>query len=131
VLADPAMPHREFACTEGGFRPTDEPLFERAGWIYEAKTDLQHDEPELVGTAIALRTPTFTYVYRACEADELYDRLADPAETTNLALRPDHAPVLAELRSALLDWLAATSDVIPWTADPRFPDLVHGYRGES
>ena len=60
--------------SEGGFRPTDEDLFERAGWIYEAKTDLQHDQPELVGTAIALRTPAYTFVYRACEGDELYDR---------------------------------------------------------
>ena len=28
----------------------------------------------------------------------------------------------------ILDWLAETSDVIPWARDPRFPDLVHGYR---
>ncbi|MEX1008734.1 MAG: sulfatase-like hydrolase/transferase [Acidimicrobiia bacterium] len=128
VLADPTIPHREFACTEGGFRPTDENLFERAGWIYEAKTDLQHDRPELVGTAIALRTPAYTYVYRACEGDELYDRITDPAETTNLAHRPDHASMLDELRTRLLDWLAETSDVFPWKPDPRFPELVHGYR---
>jgi arylsulfatase A-like enzyme len=128
VLADPTMPHREFTCSEGGFRPTDEPRFERAGWIYEAKTDLQHDQPELVGTAIALRTAAYTYVYRACEHDELYDRIADPAETTNLAHRPDHASMLDALRAELLDWLAETSDVIPWKPDPRFPELVHGYR---
>ena len=128
VLADPSTEHREFACSEGGFRPTDEDLFERAGWIYEAKTDLQHDQPELVGTAIALRTLDYTFVYRACEDDELYDRSADPAETTNLAHRPELAPVLNDLRVRLLDWLATTSDVIPWTPDPRFPELVHGYR---
>ena len=92
VLADPSTEHREFACSEGGFRPTDEALFERAGWIYEAKTDLQHDQPELVGTAIALRTLDYTFVYRACEDDELYDRIADPAETTNLAHQPELAP---------------------------------------
>ena len=128
VLADPGTEHREFACSEGGFRPTDEDLFERAGWIYEAKTDLQHDRPELVGTAIALRTLDYTFVYRACEDDELYDRIADPYETTNLAHEPELAPVLNDLRVRLLDWLATTSDVIPWTPDPRFPELVHGYR---
>jgi hypothetical protein len=128
VLADPTVEHREYACSEGGFRPTDEDLFERAGWIYEAKTDLQHDQPELVGTAIALRTPAYTFVYRACEDDELYDRIADPAETTNLASQPELASVVNDLRVHLLDWLAETSDVIPWTRDPRFPDLVHGYR---
>ena len=130
VLADPSTEHREFACSEGGFRPTDEDLFERAGWIYEAKTDLQHDQPELVGTAIALRTLDYTFVYRACEDDELYDRIADPAETTNLAHQPELAPVVNDLRVRLLDWLATTSDVIPWTPDPRFPELVHGYRAD-
>ena len=33
-----------------------------------------------------------------------------------------------QLRADALDWLATTSDVIPWTPDPRFPELVHGYR---
>ena len=128
LLTEPSREHRETACSEGGFRPTDEDLFERAGWIYEAKTDLQHDQPALVGTAIAIRTPDHTFVYRACEDDELYDRIADPAETTNLATQPELAPVVNDLRVRLLDWLAETSDVIPWTRDPRFPDLVHGYR---
>jgi hypothetical protein len=81
-----------------------------------------------VGTAIALRTATHTYVYRACEDDELYDRLADPSETTNLVGRPEVASTVDALRTRVLDWLAATSDVIPWQPDPRFPDLVHGYR---
>jgi arylsulfatase A-like enzyme len=128
LLTDCSSAHRDFACTEGGFRPTDEALLERAGWIYEAKSELQHARPELVGTAIALRTPTYTYVYRSCEDDELYDRVADPSETTNLVHVADLAPCRDELRAQLLDWLASTSDVIPWTPDPRFPDLVHGYR---
>jgi arylsulfatase A-like enzyme len=128
LLTDPKAVHRDFACTEGGFRPSDEALLERAGWIYEAKTELQHARPGLVGTAIALRTATHTYVYRSCEDDELYDRVADPAETTNLVHVADFAPCRDELRAQLLDWLVSTSDVIPWTPDPRFPDVVHGYR---
>ena len=28
----------------------------------------------------------------------------------------------------LLRWLADTSDVIPWNADPRFPEIPHGWR---
>ena len=128
MLEDHAVAHRQFACTEGGFRPSDEHLFERAGWIYEAKTELQHDRPELVGTAIAIRSATHTYVYRAHEEDELYDRGDDPAETTNLAGRPEVASTVEDLRAHLFDWLAASSDVIPWRPDPRFPDIEHGYR---
>ena len=38
----------------------------------------------------------------------LYDLEADPGETTDLAARPDLAPVVADLRSRLLDRLATT-----------------------
>ena len=80
-----------------------------------------------------MRTPEWTYVYRHEESDELYDRLADPAETTNL-LATDRAggddviAVVAELRARLLAWMVETSDVFPWEADPRFPDIPHGWR---
>jgi arylsulfatase A-like enzyme len=130
VLEDATASHRAYACAEGGFRPSDEHLLERAGWIYGAKTELQHARPELVGTAIALRTATHTYVYRACEDDELYDRIDDPSETVNLAGRPEVASIVDEHRGRVLEWLAASSDVIPWRPDPRFPDLVHGYRDD-
>jgi AAA domain len=46
----------------------------------------------------------------------------------DLCERVELAPCRDELRAQLLDWLASTSDVIPWTPDPRFPDLVRGYR---
>lgn len=135
VLADPTVEHRPFACAEGGFRPSDTHLFEGGGWIYQAKTDLQQQRPELVGLALALRTPTHTYVYRGYEGDELYDRVADPSETRNLLDPDDPAStdgsighLAADLRSMVLQWLTETSDVIPWEADPRFPEIPNGYR---
>jgi arylsulfatase A-like enzyme len=128
VLVDPTAGHRAFACSEGGMRAADHELLERAGGVYAAKTDLQHARPELVGTAIALRTPSHTYVYRAYEDDELYDRRRDPAETVNLVDSPGSAAVRADLQHAMFEWLATTSDVVPWDADPRFPEITHGYR---
>jgi arylsulfatase A-like enzyme len=128
LLADPAAPHRDHACSEGGFHPADEALFERAGGLYQAKSDLQHDRPDLVGKAQAIRTPTHTYVYRQCEGDELYDRRADPDELVNRIDDPDLAAVRDDLRARVLDWIVATSDAIPWTPDPRFPDIPHGWR---
>lgn len=128
VMDDPSTPHRDMACSEGGFRPSDVDLLERPGWIYEPKGRLQRERPELVGTATALRTSTHTYVHRRYEQDELYDRIADPDEVVNRIDAPELADVRADLRSRLLDWFADTTDVIPWEPNPRFPEIPHGYR---
>ena len=128
VIADPAVTHRDFACSEGGFRASDQHLFETASFIYEAKSRLQREQPELVGTAMSLRTPTHTYVHRRYESDEFYDRLADQHETRNLIGRGDDLELQRELLGLLLGWLADTSDVIPWQANPRRPKIVHGRR---
>ena len=128
VISDPTVTHRDFACSEGGFRVSDQHLFETAGFIYEPKSRLQRQQPELVGTALALRTPTHTYVHRRCESDEFYDRLADPNETTNLIGRNDDLDLQRELLELLLGWLADTSDVIPWQSNPRRPEITHGPR---
>ncbi len=133
LFADPEAPHRDAAFCEGGFNVADEPLMERAGWVYRHKSEIQHDLPHLVAKAECVRTPEWTYVYRQAESDELYDRRADPDETTNLlasgrAGDADVVEVVGALRGRLLDWLVATSDAFPWEADPRFPDLPHGWR---
>jgi arylsulfatase A-like enzyme len=120
VLRGVNAPHRDAAFSEGGFRPDEEPQDEPlAGYPYDLKTQLLHEQPLLVGRAAAVRTEDWTYVYRSCEADELYDRTADPGEAVNVAGRPEHAPVVAALRARVLDWLVNTSDVVPTERDPR------------
>lgn len=122
VLADPAgsAPHRDAAFSEGGMRLDEEPRNELpAPGHYALKGQLLHSRPELVGRAIAMRTAEWTYVYRLYEPDELYDRHADPHETTNLAADPDRAALVTDLRGRVLEWLVATSDVIPAARDPR------------
>ena len=128
LLHDADRPHRDAAFCEGGFRDTDSHLLETAGWIYEPKGRLQKERIDLVGKASCIRTPEWSYVHRLYENDELYDRAADPYETLNLIDEPLHADVVAAMRARVLDWHLDTSDVIPWDADPRFPDIEHGYR---
>lgn len=128
VFHDPSLPHRTNVFSEGGFHPADVDLFEAAGWLYKKKSELQHDRPDLVGKAQAVRSDTHTYIYRQCEPDELYDRQADPQESVNLIDDAALADTVLELRGHLLDWLVATSDVIAWRPDPRFPDIPHGWR---
>jgi arylsulfatase A-like enzyme len=120
VLGDPARTHRDRAFSEGGFRLDEAPQNEMPDHFpYLLKGTLQQERPELVGRAVALRTPEWTYVHRLYEDDELYDRRADPHDTTNVAADPAHAGTCRRLRDEILTWLLETSDVIAPTRDPR------------
>jgi arylsulfatase A-like enzyme len=133
VLAEPARPHREAAYSEGGFRLDEESQNERPeGHPYLLKGNLQHEQPELVGRAVALRTQDWTFVYRSQEQDELYDRHRDPRELVNLAAKPAHDATCRELREQVLGWLVETSDVIPRHQDARIePALFEQLTGQA
>jgi len=109
---------REAAFSEGGLAVGDaEP--EPVPFPYDLKHALEAEVPVTAGKVAAIRTSEWTYVHRVLEAPELYDRVADPAETTNLASDQAHAPVLASLREQLLTWMVDTAD-IRGPVDPRF-----------
>ena len=125
LLGDGAAAHRDAAFSEGGFSVGGSRLHEPiVPGPYRKKTELQRDRPELLGKAVAIRTDRHTYVYRLYERDELYDRHADPEETTNLL--PGAEDLAQPLRERVLAWLLETSDVIPWERDPRFPKVPDG-----
>ncbi|HKI74486.1 MAG TPA: hypothetical protein VJ998_07580, partial [Pseudomonadales bacterium] len=126
ALENPDAVVRFCAFTEGGFGLEDTDLLERAGGEYARKAALQHESPRLVGRAISVRDDRYTYVYRLYESDELYDRAADPQETTNLIDLDDLAPLASRLKTQITDWLFETADVIPWQTDPRFPQIPNG-----
>ncbi|MFT4676941.1 MAG: arylsulfatase A-like enzyme [Patiriisocius sp.] len=130
VFRDPEQQIRHCAFSEGGFAVTELDLLEQANGEYASKAALQHEEPEMVGKAISLRTEQFTYVYRLYEEDELYDRVVDPHETTNLIQDRQHRALLEALKGDVLEWLFSTADVIPWAADPRFPRTAQGQHEE-
>lgn len=116
---------RDAAYSEGGYAKGERHLMESgAGFPYDLKIAIQHEDDVAAGKCVAMRTREWTYVHRLYETDELYDRSADPRETTNLIERADLAPVVAGLRDRLLDWLFETSDVIPWETDPRNPRVA-------
>jgi arylsulfatase A-like enzyme len=133
VLEDPSRPHRDAAFSEGGFRIDEASQNEMPDHFpYLLKGELQQERPDLVGRATAIRTADWTYVHRLYEDDELYDRRADPHETTNLAADPSLAATCAGLRDRILDWLLATSDVIPPERDPRMePSILEQFLGAT
>ncbi|MEV8623746.1 hypothetical protein [Streptomyces sp. NBC_01268] len=120
---DPDAPHRTYAFTEGGFTVEEEPQMERPGFPYDLKGAIQHERPELVGKAVAVRDHEWTYVWRLYEQPELYDRTKDPRERTNKAGDPAHAVIERRLHDAVLRWLVETTDVIPTVPDPRLPQV--------
>lgn len=126
VLQDPSVSIRDRAFSEGGFAIEELDLLEHADGVYAKKAALQHEEPELVGKAISMRTSEYTYVYRLYEQDELYHRVNDPSETENLIDQAEHQENAGEMKSEILSWLFSTADVIPWDADPRFPKVPQG-----
>ncbi|EXJ82267.1 hypothetical protein A1O3_06080 [Capronia epimyces CBS 606.96] len=123
VLLDGVQHHKDFAFSEGGFLTSEEPILEQAPYPYDIKAGLQHEDTTLVGKAISIRDPTWTYVYRLYEPAELYHRLQDPGEMHNLAADPRHVPVAKRLEAEIFRWLVEGSDFVPWTKDPRFPDV--------
>ncbi|MER7795506.1 sulfatase-like hydrolase/transferase [Streptomyces sp. NPDC097640] len=123
LLREPDAEHRRYAFTEGGFTVEEEPQLERAGYPYDAKAALQHENPRLVGRAVAVRDRQWTYVWRLYEPPELYDRIRDPHERTNLAGRGEHTEVQRRMHEAVLRWYAETGAVIPLTEDPGSPKV--------
>lgn len=123
LLSAPGTQHRDAVFSEGGFRIEEEPRLEQAGFPYDLKADLQHEQPEVVGRVFALRTREWTYVYRLYESDELYARTTDPSESRNVIDDPANARVVAELRARMLRWFAESSDVLPPDDDPRAPTV--------
>ena len=117
---------RDAAFSEGGFVRGEEYAIEPllTGTVYENKTRLQHDDITLAGRAATIRTADWTYISRVYEGDELYDRRADPGERVNKIGEPDTAGVAEMLRARLLEWMLATSDVVPHERDPRMDAAV-------
>lgn len=65
-----------------------------------------------VSPARMVRTKKWKYTFYLGHGEELYDLEADPWEITNLAGRPKHAKVQAELKARMLEFVRDTDDPI-------------------
>ena len=112
---------RDAAFSEGGFVPGEEyaiePLLHGNGLRAQDPSPTRRHHAR--GPRRVIRTADWTYISRVYEGDELYDRRADPGERVNLCGRAGTEDVAAGLRTRLLEWMLATSDVVPHERDPR------------
>jgi arylsulfatase A-like enzyme len=115
--------HREAVFCEGGRRAGEIHCSEASGSdpasLYWPRTSVQKTNDLAHGKAIMCRTARYKYVYRMTEADEFYDLEQDPNECRNLIWEPACAELIAQCRERVLDFLAETSDIVPWEIDPR------------
>ncbi|XEU97357.1 hypothetical protein FSHL1_002643 [Fusarium sambucinum] len=123
LLCSNAKTHKQYSFSEGGFLTSEEPILEQAPYPYDLKAGLQHEDTRLVGKAISLRDETWTFVYRLYEPAELYHRINDPYELQNLAGDPEYKDLADKYEKAILKWLLEGADVMPWTKNPRFPEV--------
>lgn len=92
-----------------------------------AKATLRWREAE--GRRKMVRTRRHKYVTDPMgDIDELYDLELDPHETTNLARRPGHEDLIAELRQRLLAWAVMTEDARPVPLPPPGPERTERSR---
>ena len=69
---------------------------------------------EAEGRPKLVRTHDWKYVHDPMgDRDELYHVSDDPWEHENVADRPEHAPVVSEMRRLLADWMIETEDAAP------------------
>ncbi len=127
VLADRQHKLRDYVFCEGGRLPGEWHCDEyhqpggrtaQPGDVYWPKKKAQSDDLAHA-KATMVRSGDYKYIRRSQGRDELYDLRRDPKETQNLIDVPELAPVIAEHRLALLDWLQTTSDVVPRDFDSR------------
>ncbi|KAJ5616898.1 hypothetical protein N7537_002012 [Penicillium hordei] len=112
-----------YAYTEGGFLKSEEPLLEQAPYPYDIKSVLQHEDTEIVGKAVSMRSADWAYVYRLYEPAELYNRKTDIAEIHNVAADPQFDHIVREMQAEMFRWMMQTSDFLPFQKDPRFPPV--------
>lgn len=123
ILCGNETKHKDYAFSEGGFLASEEPLLEQAGYPYDLKAGLQHEDTTLCGKAVSVRDEDWTYIYRLYEAPELYSRKNDIHEMHNLAAAPEYKDVADKFEKVILRWLVEETDVLPWKKDPRFPEV--------
>lgn len=130
VLADRSVRLREYAFCEGGRLPGElhcDELHQENGRIagpeevYWPKKKAQSDDGAHAKAAM-IRSERYKYISRITGEDELYDLEQDPGETCNRVDDPALEPEKHKLQLAMLRWMQATSDIVPFDSDRRFTE---------
>ncbi len=127
-IANLEKPGRKYVFCEGGRMPGEKHCDEYhasgpngpvPSLVYWPKMMAQTDD-EAHDKGIMIRDERYKYISRSIGSDELYDLEIDPGETRNLISNDTYSSIVTELRLAMLKWLQATDDIVPFNYDQRF-----------
>ncbi|MBT5877133.1 MAG: sulfatase-like hydrolase/transferase [Candidatus Latescibacteria bacterium] len=126
VFAEGGYDLHEPHCFEG--RPEDG-VCGNPKSIYFPKGKQQQEHPESVCRSTMIRTIDHKLIRRTNGEHELYHMAHDPLELCNVYGASEYEQTRRDLEQRMLDWYMETSDVTPWTPDPRgFPRSWHTLR---
>ncbi len=114
VFCEGGYNQNEMHCNEGTHDILNDKVL-----LYYPKHQQQGNEPESVARATMIRTQTHKLIKRTYGEHELYDLVKDPQELHNYYGVAQYQGVQQALETRLLDWLIATSDVVPFEEDCR------------
>lgn len=83
------------------------------GTVYYPKFRQQEESPESVCRSVMRRDAHTKIIVRTNGENEMYDMVKDPEEYHNLFLREEYKEKFYQLAYRCLEWLIATSDVVP------------------
>lgn len=130
VLADRGQELRQYVFCEGGRNPGElhcDEYHQEGGRVaqpsdlYWPKKMAQSDDVAHA-KAVMIRSRDYKYISRSAGRDELYELTTDPGETHNRIDDPTLAQTLLRHQIALMKWLQATDDIVPYDFDRRFTD---------
>ena len=130
VLEDRSRENRDVVFCEGGRLPGEQQAdeFHSVGpkgpsprIEYWPKMMAQTDDAAHA-KAVMARSGTGKLIHRITGEDEFYDLLRDPQEKHNEIQNPAYSGQILDLKLRMLDWLQASSDVVPPQLDSRFTE---------
>ena len=127
--------------SEGGYSTNEPRDFEgnpinggvpSEGNIYYPKLLQQQEKPLSVCRAVSIRTMKYKLIIRTDPTspqhfNELYDLTKDPKELHNVYYNNDisYKDIITNLKQQIFEWYMFTSDVTPWSIDPRSGNMPY------
>jgi arylsulfatase A-like enzyme len=123
LKGDLGKKNRDYVVCEGGYDTAEPHCIEGAeihgGIKGKPKRKIQQEFPSSVCRTVMIRSAYDKFVLRSSGSEEYFDLRRDPQELGTGKVHPDNSDRKRELKNELLSIYLRTSDISPFTPDPR------------